>query len=82
MPGMLTAAELDQLSAARGRRFDRLFLQYMIRHHEGAVLMVEQLLTSGSGGQESQVFQLAQHIASDQRVEIARMRRMLLSLTG
>ena len=44
--------------------------------------MVEQLLTSGGGGQESQVFQLAQHIASDQRVEIARMRRMLLSLTG
>ena len=37
--------------------------------------MVEQLLTSGSGGQEK-------HIASDQRVEIARMRRMLLSLTG
>ena len=43
----------------------------MIRHHEGAVLMVEELLTEGVGGQESQVFQLAQHIDSDQRVEIA-----------
>ena len=82
MPGMLSAAELDQLSAARGTRFDQLFLQYMIRHHEGAVSMVEQLLTSGSGGQESHVFQLAQHIASDQRVEIARMKRMLLRITS
>ena len=48
----------------------------MIRHHEGAVLMVEQLLGRG-GGQEADVFQLAQHIASDQAVEIARMNRML-----
>jgi uncharacterized protein (DUF305 family) len=82
MPGMLTVAEMDQLSAARGTRFDRLFLQYMIRHHEGAVLMVEQLLTSGRGGQEPHVFQLAQHIASDQRVEIARMKRILFRITS
>ncbi len=38
------------------------------------------VFSSGSGGQESHVFQLAQHIASDQRVEIARMKRMLLSI--
>jgi hypothetical protein len=56
---------------------DRLFLQYMIRHHEGAVAMVEQLLTEGVGGQEPQLFQLAQHIELDQQVEIARMRRVL-----
>lgn len=77
MPGMLTTEELAQLRDARGPRFDRLFLQYMIRHHEGAVLMVEQLLTEGSGGQESQVFQLAQHIDADQRVEISRMKSLL-----
>lgn len=77
MPGMLTKAELAMLRAAQGPRFDRLFLKYMIRHHEGAVVMVEQLL-SGDGGQEPQVFQLARHIESDQLVEIARMKEMLV----
>jgi len=79
MPGMLTADELAQLRSARGKRFETLFLQYMIRHHEGAVLMVEQLLGGGQGGQESQVFQLAQHMDSDQRVEISRMKSLLAS---
>ena len=77
MPGMLTAEELAQLRSARGRRFETLFLQYMIRHHEGALVMVEQLLGGGRGGQESQVFQLAQDMDSDQRVEISRMKREL-----
>jgi len=77
MPGMLTAEELAQLRSARGTRFERLFLQYMIRHHEGAVIMVEELLGGGQGGQESHVFQLAQHVSSDQRVEISRMKHVL-----
>ena len=42
--------------------------------------MVEQLLTEGFGGQEPQVFQLAQHVESDQQVEIARMKRLLAEL--
>jgi uncharacterized protein (DUF305 family) len=82
MPGMLTAGELAQLEGAAGAEFDRLFLQYMIRHHEGAVAMVEQLLTEGFGGQEPQLFQLAQHIELDQQVEIARMKRVLTELDG
>ena len=77
MPGMLTPRQLTRLKAASGPRFDRLFLQAMIRHHEGAVVMVETLLTGGEGGQESEVFQLASHIASDQAVEIAAMQREL-----
>jgi uncharacterized protein (DUF305 family) len=77
MPGMLTPAQLDQLARSRGERFDRLFLQGMIRHHEGAVVMVETLLTGGEGGQESAVFQLASHIGTDQQVEIAAMRKRL-----
>jgi uncharacterized protein (DUF305 family) len=80
MPGMLTPEQLDALAAARGDDFDRLFLQSMITHHLGAVEMVEELLTGGFGGQESQVFQLAQHIGSDQQVEIARMRSLLAEL--
>jgi uncharacterized protein (DUF305 family) len=80
MPGMLTDAELAQLEAASGARFDELFLQYMIRHHEGAVAMVEELLTGGFGGQEPTLFQLAQHIELDQQVEIARMKQLLTEL--
>ena len=80
MPGMLTDAEFAQLEAASGTRFDELFLQYMIRHHEGAVAMVEGLLTGGAGGQEPSLFQLAQHIELDQQVEIARMKQLLTEL--
>jgi uncharacterized protein (DUF305 family) len=82
MPGMLTDDELARLEAASGRRFDRLFLQSMIRHHEGAVTMVEQLLTGGQGGQESQLFQLAQHVEVDQQVEIARMKQLLTEVVA
>lgn len=81
MPGMLDESELATLRAARGPAFDRLFLQFMIRHHEGALIMVGNLL-GGDGGQEPAIFQLAQHIDADQRVEIARMRALLVQLDG
>jgi uncharacterized protein (DUF305 family) len=77
MPGILTPRQLADLAAARGKAFDRLFLASMIHHHQGAVLMVETLLSEGAGGQEPQVFHLAQGIASDQQVEISRMKSML-----
>ena len=80
MPGMLTSEQLDHLEAASGEAFDELFLQYMILHHEGAVRMVEDLLTDGFGGQEPQVFQLAQHVESDQQIEISRMKAVLAEL--
>jgi len=76
MPGMLTRPELAQLRRADGRRFDRLFLLSMIRHHEGAIAMVNDLLGDGDG-QEPAVFQMAQHVDSDQRVEISRMKSLL-----
>ena len=80
MPGMLSPEELSRLERATGARFDRLFLQFMIRHHEGAVVMVESLLTQGEGGQESEVFQLASHVGADQQVEIAAMKRKLTEM--
>ncbi|MGH8829361.1 MAG: DUF305 domain-containing protein [Jiangellaceae bacterium] len=79
MPGMLTDDELAQMEATTGPDFDLLFLQYMIRHHEGARIMVADLLTGG-GGQEPNIFQLAQHIDSDQSIEIARMNDVLAEL--
>jgi uncharacterized protein (DUF305 family) len=52
----------------------------MIRHHEGAVIMVEDLLNESAGGQEPAIFQLAQHIASDQQIEISRMKQILTEI--
>jgi uncharacterized protein (DUF305 family) len=76
MPGMLSEEQLARLTAARGPEFDRLFLEYMIFHHEGALVMVAELFEAG-GGQDSELFQFASHVDSDQRIEIARMSRML-----
>ena len=82
MPGMLTPEELDALNDAAGPEFDRLFLESMIRHHQGAVVMIETLLTGGEGGQESEIFQMAQHMEADQQVEISRMLALLAELGG
>lgn len=79
MPGMLTPAQLRSLAAARGPAFDRLFLELMIRHHEGAITMVQDLFAQG-GGQDSQVFAIASEVESDQRMEIARMQALLATL--
>lgn len=79
MPGMLTAQELQALAAARGPVFDRMFLELMIRHHEGAITMVRDLFARG-GGQDSQVFAIASEVESDQRMEIARMQALLATL--
>jgi len=76
MPGMLSPAELDQLQAANGAEFDRLFLRYMIRHHEGALEMVARLLATPGAGQEPQLFGFAADVDADQRAEIARMQAM------
>ncbi len=77
MPGMLTAEQLDELRHAKGRDFDRLFLEYMIMHHEGAVTMVSELLATDGAAQGDFVFKLASDIQADQGSEIDRMQRML-----
>ena len=77
MPGMLTAVQMAELDAARGPEFDRLFLTYMIQHHQGAITMVEELFASHGGAQGDAVFKLASDIAADQDSEITRMRSML-----
>lgn len=77
MPGMLTPGELGELEAASGAAFDRLFLIHMVRHHEGALTMVRELFESDGAGEEAVIFEFAVDVDSDQRIEIARMVRML-----
>ncbi len=77
MPGMLTPAQLEQLGAARGREFERLFLTFMIQHHEGALQMVEELVKSPGAAQDSDIFRFATDVDADQRDEIFVMQKML-----
>lgn len=77
MPGMLTAGEMQQLAEAKNTEFDRLFLAFMIKHHEGALVMVEELFSTPGAGQQSDTFAFASDVDSDQRMEIARMSAML-----
>jgi uncharacterized protein (DUF305 family) len=80
MPGMLTAEELARLDRARGPEFDRLFLTAMIRHHEGAIGMVDRLFASPGAGQDEVVFRFASDVYADQTTEIDRMQKMLDAL--
>lgn len=77
MPGMLTPQQMEQLSAAKGTEFDRLFLTFMIQHHQGALTMVSQLFSNQGAAQEEYVFRFASDVSTDQTTEIDRMRTML-----
>lgn len=80
MPGMLTDEEMAQLAGATDVEFDRLFLQFMTYHHEGALTMVEDLLSTRGAAQDTDVFRIASGIDADQRAEIRRMQAMLDAL--
>ena len=77
MPGMLTAGEMQRLADANGAEFDRLFLEFMIKHHDGALVMVDELFSSAGAGQQSDIFAFASDVDADQRMEIERMSNML-----
>jgi uncharacterized protein (DUF305 family) len=80
MPGMLSGEEMSRLTAAKGVEFDRLFLEGMIEHHVGALVMVEELFANPGAGQDSEIFSFASDVDADQRMEIDRMAAMLKEL--
>ncbi len=82
MAGMLTQEELDRLATLHGTEFDQLFLELMIRHHEGAITMVKALFGTPASGQETEIFRLAADIEADQRAEIQRMQILLKNLSS
>ena len=77
MPGMLSKEQLEELASAKGADFDRLFLTYMIQHHEGATSMVDTLFKTDGAGNDELSFKIASDINVDQLTEIARMELML-----
>ncbi|MDL9946637.1 DUF305 domain-containing protein [Gordonia sp. ABSL11-1] len=74
MSGMMSESDMSALTAARGAEFDRLWLEGMIRHHQGAVEMADDELASGIDGPSRA---LAEQVRKAQQAEIDEMRRML-----
>jgi uncharacterized protein (DUF305 family) len=74
MDGMLSQSELTDLRAAKGKEFDALFLQGMIKHHEGAIEMAQDVATS----KNKDVANLSASIISAQKLEIEKMKELLL----
>jgi len=81
MPGMLVPEQMRRLADARGAEFDRLFLEGMIAHHEGALAMVAELMKLPGAAQEPELFGFVSHVEADQRAEIERMAGMLRAFT-
>ena len=82
MPGMLTDEEMAALDKARGSEWDRLFLLGMIKHHEGAIQMVNELNAAPGAAQDEIVFKFSNDVYIDQTTEIERMHKMLTPLQG
>jgi uncharacterized protein (DUF305 family) len=75
--GMMTDEQMGQLKAATGREFDRMFLQMMITHHQGAIDMAK---TEQANGSNPQAIALAKSIDTSQTAEVTQMNQMLQNL--
>ncbi len=81
MAGMASPEQMAALAAAEGTDFDRLFLELMIRHHDGAVTMVEELLEQPGSAYDPVLFEFTSDVVNDQTAEIERMNMMLVGLS-
>ncbi|MFI6320425.1 DUF305 domain-containing protein [Nonomuraea sp. NPDC050556] len=77
MPGMATPEQMEQLKAATGDAFDRLFLTLMIAHHRGAIEMSTKAITTGS---HQRINELATEVGVEQTAEIRRMQDIQAAL--
>ncbi|MFI8524117.1 DUF305 domain-containing protein [Promicromonospora sukumoe] len=77
MDGMMSEADLEALGAAAGTEADRLFLEQMVAHHEGAVEMAQAEVESG---EDAGAVEMAQTIVDTQAAEIETMEELLASM--
>ena len=80
MKGMLSDEQMEELAASAGSEFNRLYLEYMIDHHQGALDMVEMLLDQRGSVQDPLLYEFTSDVTSDQTSEIERMDLVLASL--
>ena len=78
--GMATEEQMTELRSSKGTDFDRTFLQLMIRHHKGAITMVEDLLDLSGTAFEEAMFEFVNDLTNDQETEIERMSALARSL--
>ncbi|WP_234359464.1 DUF305 domain-containing protein [Plantactinospora sp. BC1] len=74
MHGMQTPEAIAALTATTGTDFDRMFVEMMSAHHQGAIAMAQEVLVNGV---DRQIRELARNIAFEQAVEVNRMREVL-----
>lgn len=82
MAGMASPEQMEELAQSSGTDFDRLFLSLMIRHHEGAVTMVEKLLDQPGSAYDPILFEFTNDVTNDQKAEIKRMNSVLIGLSN
>ncbi len=82
MAGMASPEQMAELATLKSTDFDRLFLQLMIPHHEGAVKMVEELMEQPGAAYDPVLFEFTTDITNDQTAEIERMNALLVSLSN
>ena len=82
MPGMMSDEEMAALEKARGKEWDRLFLIGMIKHHAGAITMVEELFAIQGGANGDDIYKFASDVYADQSTEIEVMKQMLAAIKG
>lgn len=81
MAGMASPEQMAELARLSGIEFDRMFLELMMRHHDGAVKMVEELLEQPGAAYDPVLFEFTSDITNDQTAEIERMNGLLISLS-
>ncbi|MFT5138425.1 MAG: hypothetical protein ACI9CB_000049 [Rhodothermales bacterium] len=81
MAGMASPEQMVELAGASAIDFDRLFLSLMIRHHDGAVKMVKELLEQPGAAYDPVLFEFTSDITNDQTAEIERMNTLLVGLS-
>jgi uncharacterized protein (DUF305 family) len=80
--GMATPAQMAELATLEGTDFDRLFLQLMVRHHEGAIDMVEELHDQPGTAYDPVMFEFTNDVVKEQEAEIERMNRVFAGLSS
>jgi len=80
MMGMATPEQMQALADASGTAFDALFLELMINHHDGAVVMVDELLRRRGSAYDPVLFDFVNDVRSEQIAEIRRMDAILAGL--
>lgn len=81
MAGMATPEQMAELATLEGTDFDRMFLTLMIAHHEGAIVMVDDLLEQPGSAADPILYRFVGDIENDQSTEIDRMDVLLAGLS-